>query len=103
MMGSIKPERTGRPNTVPAPSSSRMMPMQSIAAVKPTPIPRPSMMEGSTLFLLANISARPRMMQLTTIRGRNTPRAVSSGEKALINSCTTVTKPAIMVMNAGIL
>ena len=67
--------RRDRPNTVPAPSSSRMMPMASRVAVKPTPMPRPSRMEGSTLFLLANISARPRMMQLTTIKGRNTPKA----------------------------
>ena len=61
------------PNTVPAPSNSRMMPMASSAAVKPTPIPRPSTMLGSTGFLLANISARPKMMQLTTMSGRNTP------------------------------
>ena len=54
------------------------------------------------MFLLANISARPRMMQLTTIRGRNTPRASSrAGEKAWMNSCTMVTNPATMVMNAG--
>ncbi len=52
--------------------------------------------------MLANISARPRIMQFTTIRGRNTPRAVSSaGEKALMNICTMVTNPAIMVINAG--
>ena len=70
IIGSIKPDRMGRPNTVPAPSSSRMMPIASRVAVKPTPIPRPSSREGSTLFLLAYISARPRMMQLTTIRGR---------------------------------
>ena len=102
MMGSINPESTGMPNTVPAPSSSRMMPIASRVAVKPTPMPRPSRMEGSTLFLLANISARPRMMQLTTIKGRNTPKASSNaGEKAWINSCTMVTNPATMVIKAG--
>ncbi len=50
-------------------------------------------------FLEANISARPRMMQFTTIRGRYTPRAVSSaGTKALTSICTTDTKPAMTVM-----
>ena len=34
MMGSIKPESTGSPNTVPAPSSSRIMPMARSVAVK---------------------------------------------------------------------
>ena len=53
------------------------------------------------MFLLANISARPRMMQLTTIRGRNTPRASSRRGRRLMNSCTMVTNPATMVMNAG--
>ena len=42
--------------------------------VKPRPIPMPSRAESITVFLLANISARPRMMQFTTISGMNRPR-----------------------------
>ena len=48
------------------------------ATVKPTPIPRPSTAEAITEFLPAKASALPRIMQLTTIRGRNTPSAASS-------------------------
>ena len=33
--------------------------------------------DAKDLFLLANISALPRMIQFTTIRGRNIPRALS--------------------------
>ena len=50
-------------------------------------------------FLEAKASARPRMMQLTTIRGRYTPSAVSRlGRNALTIICTTETKPAMTVM-----
>jgi len=42
--------------------------------VKPSPMPNPSAMEGRIPFLEANASARPRTMQLTTIRGIKTPR-----------------------------
>ena len=65
---------TGRPQNVPQPSVSRMAAMAQIASVKPRPMPAPSMAESTTPCLLAYISARPRMMQLTTISDRYTPR-----------------------------
>lgn len=58
------------PAIAPVPSSSLTAPMRSSAAVKPTPMPRPSTAEAATEFLQANASALPRMMQLTTISGR---------------------------------
>ena len=69
-MGLPENQGTGRPQKVPLPRTSRMTAMAQMARVKPKPMPTPSTAESSTLFLLANISARPRMMQLTTIRGR---------------------------------
>ena len=66
------------PNQLPAPMISRIEPITTRVRVKPRPMPRPSMAESSTLFFEANISARPRMMQFTTISGRNTPSALSS-------------------------
>ena len=45
------------------------------ASVKPTPAPSPSSAELTTPFLDANASARPRMMQLTTISGMKMPSA----------------------------
>ena len=70
IIGSIKAEVTGSPKIVPAPIISRMAPIRTRVAVKPMPMPSASRMEGSRVFLLANISARARIMQLTTIRGR---------------------------------
>ncbi len=58
------------PNRLPLPRISRMQPMSSRVKVKPMPMPRPSRADSTTWCLVANISARPRMMQLTTIRGR---------------------------------
>ena len=40
------------------------------------PIPMPSRTESHTPFLLAKASARPRMMQFTTISGMNRPRVL---------------------------
>ena len=60
---------------------------------------RPSTAEAATVFLEAKASARPRTIQLTTIRGMNTPReALSAGIKACSARSTMVTKPAMMVM-----
>ena len=43
------------------------------------------------------------MMQLTTIRGRYTPREASRlGTKAFTSICTTDTKPAMTEIYAGI-
>ena len=62
-----------RPNTEPLPSASRTAPSRVSDSVKPNPMPIPSSAESATLFFEANASARPRMMQLTTISGMNTP------------------------------
>lgn len=61
---------SGQPKIVPLPKNSRMAPMTISAPVKPAPMPSPSRADRPTLFLLAKASARPRMMQLTTISGR---------------------------------
>ena len=58
------------PSQVPLPMISRMEAINTMVRMYPTPIPRPSSVESSTVFLQANISARPRMMQLTTISAR---------------------------------
>ena len=64
MIGSIKPESTGSPKTVPAPKSSRIMPIASMAAVKPTPsIGRPQ----KTVRLSAMEAAE------LTVHGRHDP------------------------------
>ena len=59
----------------------------------------PSTAADTGLFLLAKDSARARMMQLTTIRGINTPRlSAMSGKNAWSSRSTMVTKPAITTM-----
>ena len=50
-----------------------MPPIRTMAKVKPRPIPKPSMIESQSPFFDANASARPRMMQLTTMSGMNMP------------------------------
>ena len=51
------------------------------------------------LFLEAKPSARPRMMQFTTIRGMNRPRlSDNAGTNPLSSRSTMVTKPAITTM-----
>jgi histidinol dehydrogenase len=61
-------------NAIPAkvafPNTSRTNPIRKSVRVKPIPIPTPSSAESITVFLLANISARPRMIQLTTMSAR---------------------------------
>ena len=55
--------------------------------------------EAPTPFLEAKPSARPRMMQFTTIRGINTPRELDrAGTNALSSRSTQVTKPAMTTM-----
>ena len=72
------------PANVPAPITSRIVAIESSASVKPSPIPTPSSADLKTVFLPANISALPRMMQLTTISGRKTPSDLSrAGTNAL--------------------
>ena len=64
------------PKKVPAPTSSLIVPTAIKEIVNPNPIPIASNMEGSTGFLPAYASALPSMIQLTTIKGMNIPRAV---------------------------
>ena len=69
---------------MPEPISSRTAEISVSDTVKPSPMPRPSVMEASGLFLDAKASARAKMMQLTTISGINKPRLdARSGRKAL--------------------
>ena len=65
-----------KPRRQPVPRSYLIAPMAASASVNPIPMPIPSRAESTTVFLFANASARPRMMQFTTIRGMNTPRAL---------------------------
>ena len=102
IIGSIISEVIGKENNVPAPKSSRIAPIKVRVAVKPIPIPKPSKMLGTTEFLEANISARAKIIQFTTISGKNIPSDLSiAGAKAFTNICTTLTKPAIIVIYAG--
>ena len=59
----------GTLKNVPTPMISRTRPMTVIAAVKPKPMPMPSKNDGIMPFFEAYASARPKMMQLTTISG----------------------------------
>ena len=70
---------TGVPNSVPAPNTSRMEPRKVRDMVKPSPMPRPSAMASGTVFLAAKASARPRMMQFTTMSGTKMPSCWYSG------------------------
>ena len=58
------------PIHVPLPKISRIEAIATSVSVKPAPIPRASIAESTTVFFWANISALPRIMQLTTISGR---------------------------------
>ena len=68
------PGNNSRPKIAPEPSISRIAPRIPNANVKPNPIPAPSKRDESVVFLLANASARPNTMQLTTIRGMKIPK-----------------------------
>ena len=59
----------------PLPRISRTAPITVSASVKPRPMPTPSRIESSGEFFEAKASARPRMMQFTTISGMKTPSA----------------------------
>ena len=62
----------------------------------------PSRAESITPFLLAKASARPSMMQFTTMSGMKRPRvSYTVGTKACIRNCSRVTKVAITTMYAG--
>ena len=73
--------RTGRENRVllkrvrlPDPRISRIVAIMLIASKKPNPIPSASAIAMPMLFLEAKASALPKIMQLTTMRGRYMPR-----------------------------
>ena len=60
---------SGIPAKEPAPMISRKPPRRIRAKVKPRPMPMPSNRAGIGFAFSAYASARPRMMQLTTISG----------------------------------
>ena len=85
--------------SVPAPTISRTAAMRARESVKPMPLPRPSARESTTPFFEANASARPRMMQFTTISGMKMPsEAERSGRYACIKRSMAVTNVAMMTM-----
>ena len=57
----------------PVPITSLNKATTIIAAAKPAEYPNASIIESETLFLLANDSALPNMIQLTTINEMNEP------------------------------
>jgi hypothetical protein len=59
---------------VPLPATSRIDATITRAMVNPRPMPMPSARDSQGELRAANASARPRMMQLTTIRGMKMPR-----------------------------
>ena len=83
----------------PAPAISRIAAISASASVKPMPVPSPSASESITPFLQANASARPRMMQFTTISGMKMPSdSESAGRYACISRSTAVTNVATITM-----
>ena len=66
--------RMAKSNTLPVPKNSRTAPSNVKAMVKPSPIPIPSNIEATALFLAAKASARPNTIQFTTINGIKSPR-----------------------------
>ena len=73
--------------------------MQVILKVNPSPIPIPSNNDGIGGFLEAYASARPRMIQFTTISGIYTPKdSDKEGVYACMINCTTVTRDATITM-----
>jgi hypothetical protein len=67
------------PKIAPLPRISRTAPTAVRESVKPKPIPTPSSTESSGVFFEAKASARPRIMQFTTISGMKTPSASYRG------------------------
>ena len=59
--------------TLPVPVNSRSAAITASAIVNPIPMPTPSAALLRTPFLEANASARPRMMQFTTMSGMKIP------------------------------
>ena len=96
--------KTENPSIVPLPKSSRTAPIIVSAPVKPSPILIPSSALGSGEFLAAKLSARARIMQLTTISGTNIPSDWESAGKYAFKSISIIdTNVAIITMYAAIL
>ncbi len=92
-----------KPKIEPAPNISLKEPSKVKANVNPNPMPMPSNNESDTLCLEAKASARPKIIQLTTINGMNIPSDESNaGKYALITNCKIETKAAITTINTGI-
>ena len=90
------------PNREPAPSSSRNIPSTVSAMVNPMPIPTPSKKLGTAPFLHAKASARPSIIQFTTIKGMYIPNDLFiEGRYACRHICNIVTKDAIITTNTG--
>ena len=99
----ITPSAKVKPKIEPAPNTSRTAPIAVSERVKPKPMPIPSNAESSTPFFDAKASARPSMMQFTTINGINTPNeAYNAGTYACISISMMVTNDAITTIKAGI-
>ena len=61
------------PSKLPDPSNSRTEANTLNPSVNPIPIPNASKIESTTGFLQAKLSARPKIMQFTTINGIKIP------------------------------
>ena len=84
---------------VPLPSTSLKKPIIDIATKYDKPVLRPSLKLSNTLFLEAYDNALPRIIQLTTIKGKYIPNA--SYKEALYflrSNSTTVTRVDIIII-----
>ena len=61
------------PIQLPEPNISLIEPIMKSARVKPSPIPNPSRIDGTSLFFEAKASALPNIIQFTVIRDRKIP------------------------------
>ena len=87
------------PANAPPAKNSRTMPIRQRAPVKPRPIERPSSALYSGGLQEAKLSARARMMQLTTMRAMNACMvSYRSGRKRRMTICTMMTKVEMMTM-----
>ena len=91
------------PNIDPLPKTSLTIPKDVRPIVKPIPIPTASNIDCHILFLEAKASARPKIIQLTTINGIKMPNAPCKlGKYAAISNSITVTMEAITTIYEGI-
>ena len=95
--GSNRGPRTSKPRSLPAPRSSRTPLSRRRMIVKPAAVPRASSSDRATLFREANASARPRMMQLTTMSATKGPSCLwTTGTAASRSRSASVTKVAMI-------